>query len=76
MIYLEDPTTNKKSVSLTIMMVSFVLLLGFAVSSCLEYTKSPDPLLDIFYACAALYFGRRVSINGKTFTGKEGTTGE
>lgn len=76
MLYLVDPTNGQKSVSLTIMMVSFVTLLGFAIASVLEYVKNVDPLLDIFYACAALYFGRRVSINGKLFSGKEGSKSE
>lgn len=76
MYYFPDPNTNKKSVSLTIMLVSFVILLGFAIASSLEYVKNVDALMDIFYACAALYFGRRVSFNGKFFSGKEEDKGE
>jgi hypothetical protein len=71
MTYLEDPKDKKPSVSLTMMLLSFLILLGFCISSTLGYTKDPDALKELFYACAALYFGRRVSINNKSFSGKE-----
>lgn len=36
--------------------------------SVLDQAKNPEPLMQLFYACAALYFGRRVSIGSKTFS--------
>lgn len=70
-MYLNDPSTNKPSVSLTFLVTAFVLVIGFSVGSVLEYSKSPEPLMDLFYACAALYFGRRVNIGNKTFSSKD-----
>jgi hypothetical protein len=76
-MYLPDPKDGKPSVSLTMLGISFVTVLGFSISSVLEYTKEPGPLMELFYATAALYFGRRVSIGGKLFSGKEkGTQSE
>lgn len=67
-MYLKDPTTGLPSVSLTFLVISFVLLVGFSTANVLEYAKDPGPFLELFYACAALYFGRRVSIGNKSFS--------
>jgi len=67
-MYLKDPTTGISSVSLTFLVASFVLLVGFSTSSVLDYSKDPGPFLELFYACAALYFGRRVTIGTKSFS--------
>lgn len=75
-MYLTDPITKEKSVTLTFAVVSFLFVLGFAVANALEYSKEPGALMDLFYACAALYFGRRVNLNGKIFSGNDKGTNE
>lgn len=70
-MYLIDPKDGKQSVTLTFMVVTFILVTGFSIAVALEQTKGIGPLMDLFYACSALYFGRRVTINNKTFSGKE-----
>ena len=67
-MYLKDPTTNKPSVSLTFLVSSFLLVVGFSIASMFDYGNAPEPLMDLFYACAALYFGRRVNIGAKSFS--------
>lgn len=70
-MYLVDPKDGKQSVTLTFLVVSFLLIAGFSVANVLDHAKDPEPLMQLFYACAALYFGRRVSLGNKTFSGKD-----
>jgi len=72
-MYLVDPKTDKKSVSLTFLVIAFVLLVGFTIAEALELTKLPGSFSELFYACAALYFGRRVQIGSKTFSSEKDT---
>jgi hypothetical protein len=67
MLYLKDPKDGTQSVTLTFLVIAFVLVVGFSIATCLGHAKDADPLMQLFYACAALYFGRRVSIGNKTF---------
>ena len=66
-MYLLDPKTNKKSVSLTFLVITFLLYTGFSVAKAVELVSSIGSLAELFYACAALYFGRRVKVGGKAF---------
>lgn len=66
-MYLVDPKTNKKSVSLTFLVITFLLYTGFSVGKALEYVNQIGSLAELFYACAALYFGRRVKVGTKAF---------
>jgi hypothetical protein len=75
-MYLPDPKDGKPSVSLTMLAISFVAVLGFSIASVLEYSKEPGPLMELFYATAALYFSRRVQIGAKTFSSKKETDSE
>lgn len=72
MPYLKDPKDGKQSVTLTFLVLAFLLVSGFSVSKVLGHSGDPDPLMQLFYACAALYFGRRVTLGNKTF-GKDET---
>lgn len=74
-MYLKDPSTGLPSVSLTFLMISFLLAAGFSIASVLDQSKNPGPLMELFYACAALYFGRKMNIGGKNFSGKEDSSG-
>ncbi len=62
-MYLKDPKDDKPSVSLTLLGVTFLPLLGIAVK--LAIAGNVDPLTNLFYACTALYFGRRVTLTNK-----------
>lgn len=66
-MYLTDPKTEKKSVTLTFLATSFILLAGFACAGSLGYVDNVNSLSELFYACAALYFGRRVKVGTKSF---------
>ena len=70
-MYLKDPKDGTASVTLTFLVVSFVLVVGFSVAAVLGHTKDTEPLMQLFYACSALYFGRRVTIGNKTYSNKE-----
>lgn len=60
-LWLQDPKTKEKSVSLSLMVVSFVALLvasTFHLSGLVQNTSS---LTELFGICTSLYFGRRWS---------------
>lgn len=72
MFYFNDPKTKEPSVSLSFVLIAFIVVLFGSVANVLGYVeKEPGPLMELFYATAALYFGRRVSMNNKIFSGKE-----
>ena len=58
-MYLKDPKDGVPSVSLTMTMATWLVALGFCVNTAIT-TGNIDPLMNLFYATAALYFGRRV----------------
>lgn len=64
-LWLMDPKTKEKSVSLTLMIVSFVVLLIASTLHISQFTDNTSSLLELFYATAGLYLGRK-------FTGKSG----
>ena len=66
-MYLKDPKDGKKSVTLTFLLISFFLFSGFASAGALGYVKDVNALSELFYASAALYFGRRVRVGNKIF---------
>jgi len=60
MKWLNDPKNNEPSVSLTLVMVSFIVYLGVATAEAFGYVKSSEALQMLFMTSATLYFGRRV----------------
>lgn len=69
LVWIEDPSSNKPSVSLTLLCVSF---LGCIIGGALQISgkiENTSICLELFYGCTALYFGRKVTIGGKTFDG-------
>jgi hypothetical protein len=58
-MYLKDPKDDKPSVSLTMTMATGITALGFCINVALS--GDLDPLMNLFYATAALYFGRRIT---------------
>ena len=67
-IWLKDPITQVPSVSLTLLVATFVLTViagGLQMSGCVQSTSL---FAEMFYSAVALYFGRRLNIGGKAYT--------
>lgn len=64
---IRDPKTGQSSVSLTLVFVSFNAVLIGIVGKWSKALGDIDiaQALNLFYACAALYFGRNMSTDGK-----------
>ena len=67
-MYLVDPKDGKQSITLTFLVVSFVLFAGFSGAEALGHAENAGSFAELFYACAALYFGRRVKVGSKAFS--------
>jgi len=65
-LFMTDPKTGTPSVSLSMLMLSFVAVLAASVCHMTGLVESTSSLTELFYACAGLYFGRR-------FQGKSGS---
>ena len=63
MKYLIDPKDKKESVTMTFLVISFVLFAGAAVLTVAEVVNTTGSLSELFYASAALYFGRRIDVS-------------
>lgn len=61
MRWLKDPDTGKPSVTLTMLVSSFILAVGSALAIALGLVRHTDynPLLHIFMTCAGLYGARK-----------------
>lgn len=67
-MWLNDPKTQEKSVSLTILVYSFILLLVIGVLQVMNKVTTTGPFTELFYSSVALYFGRRLNFGGRIFT--------
>ena len=65
-MYLPDPKDGKPSVSLTITLATYLPLLVLSIKLAVE--GNIDPLTNLFFATAALYFGRRHNYGKKTLS--------
>lgn len=72
-MWIKDPTTNKRSVSLTMLVISCLFILVMGSLQVFEKVKTTGPFMELMYSCMALYFGRRFSVNGKTFSANSST---
>lgn len=63
-----DPLTKKPSVSLTNLVISTVFLLVAAGLDLSGKVEDTSIALEYFGVSSALYFSRRISINGREFT--------
>lgn len=60
--FLKDPATKKSSVSLTLLIISFNLVILGIIGKWGGYLKIDiGQSLSLFYACSALYFGRKIT---------------
>ena len=67
MSYCKDPVNGLPSVSLTLLSISFLVLLGVGFAEVLGFVKSTGPFTELFYSTCALYFSRRMSVGSKIF---------
>lgn len=75
--WIVDPATKKESVSLTNLSLSILLVLTATGLNLAGLTKDTSIALDYFAVSAALYFGRRLNIAGKSYdAAKEEETNE
>lgn len=63
---IRDPKTGKGSVSLTLTFISFNMVLLGLIGKASGFLGGVDisQALNLFYACAALYWGRKISKDG------------
>jgi hypothetical protein len=59
MFYFTDPKNGKKSVSLTLMMLSFLLMVIGSVLVTFGKMEDLTAFTTLFLTCSGLYFGRR-----------------
>lgn len=71
MMWIKDPKTSKRSVSLTMLIVTGILCIAGAVTQMMGKIDSTSLLAELFYTSAALYGGRRLkfSKDGNAYVG-------
>lgn len=65
-MWLTDPITKRKSVSLTLMMLVFVLAMGANIAQMFGRIKEVGITTELLYTFVGLYFGRRFTYKGKS----------
>lgn len=70
-LYSKDPKTGEPSVSLTVLWVSIVYLITMGVLQAMGKVDATGSAMEFFGISSALYFGRRVNLNGKTYSEDE-----
>lgn len=70
-VFLRDPVTGQPSVSLTLMIVSFLFLLVASGLEMAGVVKSTSMAFEMFGSTAALYFSRRLKLGKKSFSSEE-----
>lgn len=71
MLWITDPKTKESSVSLTILILFTVCNVVAAFLQVFGKVSTVSVFPEMFYSSVALYFGRRLSINGKAFTSEK-----
>jgi len=72
--WITDPKDSNPSVSLTLLLISLVLVIGFGTAQVLNKVQTMGPFTELFYSAVALYFGRRLNIGGKGFSSDTATS--
>jgi hypothetical protein len=70
-LFLTDPKTSQKSVSLTLMMISFLVATIAVLLNIAKVTDNVSSSAELFYGCAALYFGRKLNFKGNVFSASD-----
>lgn len=66
--FVQDPISKLPSVSLTNLVISTIFLLVAAGLDLAGKVKGTSIALEYFGVSAALYFSRRINLNGRSFT--------
>lgn len=66
--FVQDPITKLPSVSLSNLVISIFFLLIAAGLDLAGKVKGTSIALEYFGVSAALYFSRRINVNGRSFT--------
>jgi len=70
-LWIKDPKTQEASVSLSLLVITFVGTIGAAVLHMADVVKDTSVMSEMFYANLALYFGRRFNIGNKTISSEK-----
>jgi len=63
--FIIDPNTDKKSATLTLMVVTYVAALILAILESLGKIETKAMISELFWGTSAMYLGRRFSFKGK-----------
>lgn len=69
--WIKDPVGQLPSVSLTILMVTFVGVLTAGSLEMAGLVKSTSLFTEIFYSACALYFSRRMTFGNKNYSSEK-----
>jgi len=64
-MWFKDPKGGEKSVSLTLLIISFIVMVASIVGEMSGKLTSTSSAPELFYACCATYFGRRIKVGNK-----------
>lgn len=70
-LWVEDPKTKERSVSLTLLLVAASSCLVAGALEMFEVVKSTSIFSEMLYSFVALYFGRKVNIKGNNFSSEK-----
>lgn len=64
-MWLKDPKNKKPSVSLTLMVISFIIAIAVAILMVFKQVEQSGIILELFYGTSSLYFFRKLTFRGK-----------
>lgn len=70
-LWVTDPTTGQKSVSLTMLLVAVICAVTAGGLQMFGLVETTSLFSEFMYSCVALYFGRRFQVNGKSFNSEK-----
>lgn len=75
-LFIKDPKQKEPSVSLTMLLIAFIVALVAAGLDMAGKVKSTSVTLELFWGVCALYFGRRMKVNGKEISSDKPQEGQ
>ena len=66
-MFIIDPKDKMPSVSLTLLLATFALLVTASGLQIAGVVSNLSELPSLFWGCLSLYFGRRLNISGRSF---------
>lgn len=70
-IWIADPKTGERSVTLTLLAVSFLALVVASALQVAGVVNNISSLMELFLTTSASYLGRRINFNGKSFSAEQ-----